>query len=197
MIRFSAQIKNLSRYPIESVWENAKDLEHVAYLHARTNHSFHLLYQGKLTERGHEYDVMVYRTRRKFHFLTFETFGFRKIISEHNIHQLEYIPWLGITSCLNSLLFKNNDPKFPTVMVDEVVWEMPKIFAPLKNYFISALRRHTKLQCEEDEPFRARRCELRERGIKLPFSVFSIAKLDELSRLFTLKTGDVSDGISH
>lgn len=183
---FRAEIRNYSRYPIDLVWENAKDLEHVAFLHSRTNKEFHLLFAGKLSEREHEYDMLVYRTRRRFHFLSFETFGFRKIVDRYNIHQLEYIPLLGITSSLNSLLFKNESAEFPTVMVDEVVWEVPKIYAPLKNYLIGALRRHTKIQCQEDEPFRARRQELEQRGIRLPLSIFNRSKLDELSGLFQL-----------
>ena len=185
-ITFSAQIKNYSRYDIDLVWENAKDLEHVAFLHSRTNKKFTLLFAGKMSENEHEYDVMVYRTERKFHFLTFETFGFRKIVDRYNIHQLEYIPLLGITSCLNSLLFRSGDANRPTLMLDEVVWEMPAWFKPLKNYFINALRRHTKFQCEEDEPFRARRQELAERQIRLPLSVFNRSQLETLSSLFTL-----------
>lgn len=187
-INFSAQIKNFSRYDIDLVWENAKDLEHVAYLHARTNKRFTLLFSGKMSEREHEYDVMVYRTQRKFHFLTFETFGFRKIVDKYNIHQLEYIPLLGITSCLNSLLFRTGDAEKPTLMLDEVVWEMPSWFSPLKRYFANALRRHTKLQCEEDEPFRARRKELADRNIKLPMSVFAKSQLETLSTMFTLNS---------
>lgn len=182
--KFSAQIKNYSRYSIDLVWENAKDLEHVAYLHSRTNKAFHLLFVGKFSENDHEYDVMVYRTRRKFRFLTFETFGFRKISATYNIHQMEYIPLLGITSCLNSLLYKTNDQAHPTLMLDEVVWEIPVWLSPLKNYFINALKRHTKLQCEEDEPFRERRKELKERSIKMPLSIFNLSKLEEMSALF-------------
>lgn len=185
-ITFSAQIKNYSHYGIDYVWENAKDLEHVAYLHSRTNKKFTLLFAGKLSEREHEYDVMVYRTTRKFHFLTFETFGFRKIVDRYNIHQLEYIPLLKITSCLNSLLYRTGDAEKPTLMLDEVVWEMPVWFSPLKKYFVNALRRHTKFQCEEDEPFRERRKELAERNIKLPLSIFELSQLEKLSSLFTL-----------
>lgn len=195
--KFSAQIKNYSRYSIDLVWENAKDLEHVAYLHSRTNKQFHLLFAGKFSENEQEYDVLVYRTRRRFHFLTFETFGFRKIIANHNIHQLEYIPLLGITSCLNSLLFPTGNEELPTLMLDEVVWEVPAWMTPFKNYLIGALKRHTKLQCAEDEPFRARRRDLAERSIKLPFSIFNTSKLTELSQHFRASLKDEAHGFSN
>lgn len=194
---FQTQIKNYSRYPIEAVWENAKDLEHVAYLHSRTNKAFHLLYAGKFSEREHEYDIMVYRTRRRFHLFSFETFGFRKIVGPYNIHQLEYIPFLGITSALNSLLYRNPDPEFPTVMVDEVIWEGPRWFAPLKKYLIGALQRHTRIQCAEDEPFRQRRQELKQREIRLPFSIFNRSQLDRLSERFQLAITPSSPGTDH
>ncbi len=181
------EVKNFSRHAIDFVWENAKDLEHVAFLHANTNKAFKLLFVGSSKKSDHEYDVMVYRTKRRFYFLSFETFGFRKIVDTYQIHQIEYIPLLGITSALNSLLFRTSESNYPTLMLDEVVMEMPFWLAPLKPYFSRALKRHTAIQCSEDEPFRERRSVLKNRGIELPFSIFNQTQYSELTSLFSAK----------
>lgn len=178
-------IKNLSRYPIDIVWENAKDLEHVALLHGKTNEFFQLMYVGADPIGPHQYDILIYRSIRKLFFLKFNTYGFRRIMSEFNIHQVEYIPLLGVTSALNSLLFRGSDTEFPTVMVDEVVMELPVWMAILKPYFTRLLKRHATIQCQEDEPYRKRRLDLKKRGINLPFSLFNKSHSDKISKNFT------------
>jgi hypothetical protein len=50
---------------------------------------------------------------------------------------------------------------------------MPRILRLFVGVFEAALKRHTRRQCVEDETFRARRHELRERGIHLPFSLLN------------------------
>ena len=179
------RIKNLSRYSIDIVWENAKDLEHIAYLHGKTNKFFQLMYVGSDPIGPQEYDVLIYRSVRKLFFLRINTFGFRRIISEYNIHQVEYIPLLGVTSALNSLLFRGGDSEFPTVMVDEVVMEMPTWMGFLKPYFKRAVKRHAAIQCQEDETFRERRQVLKKRGINLPFSLFNKSQSDKITKNFT------------
>jgi hypothetical protein len=37
---FDVILRNRSHYPIDIVWENAQDLEHVPYLHRATNSAF-------------------------------------------------------------------------------------------------------------------------------------------------------------
>jgi hypothetical protein len=178
------QVENLSRYPVDIVWENAKDLEHVGFLHGRTNKFFNLLHVEQDPTGAHEYSLMIFRTLRRFHFLSFDTFGFRKIVSRYNIHQMEYIPILRTTIALNSVLRPNPDPKFPTLMIDEVVMEVPFFLAPFKNYLIRALKRHTAIQCSEDEPFRERRQLLKEKGIHFPFSIFNPSQFSHLTQKF-------------
>jgi hypothetical protein len=178
-------VKNYSRFPIERVWENAKDLEHVAFLHSNTNREFHLLYCGKDKNSPFEYDIMVYRAVRKFFFLRFNAFGFRRIIQNYQINQVEYVPALGITSALNSLLHPSDKIGYKTLMMDEIVMEVPRPIFWMKNRMIGALRRHTAIQCSEDEPFRERRVELHQRKIDLPFSVFNESAWTHLTSQFT------------
>jgi hypothetical protein len=178
-------IKNRSRFPIDIVWENAQDLEHVAFLHSRTNKEFHLLYAGKGKDSAFEYDIMIYRAKRRLlYFFSFQSFGFRKIIADYNIRQVEYIPLFGTTSSLNSLLFKTDDPEYPTLMLDEVVMEVPWVLVLLKGLVIRLLRRHTRIQCSEDEPFRERRALLRLKGIKLPYRIFNESAWERLCLKF-------------
>ena len=179
-------IKNLSRFPIEAVWENAKDLEHVTRLHSNTNHKFQLLFYNSFPDSHHEYDTLFYRAVRKLFFLKFKAFGIRRIVKEFNIHQLEYIPWMNTTSALNSMLFRNKDPHYPTLMVDEVVMDIPWILKPSENYIKKLLKRHAAIQCSEDEPFRARRSLLREKKISLPFRFFSESDWKKLTGKFNL-----------
>lgn len=184
MIHFHFVVENKSRYAIERVWENAQDLEHVGFLHANTNKSFTLLHTEKYPGSSREYDVMVYRSVRRFFFWGMQSVGFRRVVADNHIHQVEYIPLLGVTSALNSLLYSTGDQEFPTLMRDEIVMEVPRWMKPLKNYFGRALRRHTRIQCAEDEPFRQRRAELASRGINLPYRIFFEPKYQELKQKF-------------
>lgn len=186
-ISFRTVVENKSRYEIDLVWENAKDLEHVGFLHRNTNAAFKLMAVEKQKYSTHEYDQMFYRTTRKMFFFRFQTTGYRKIIQKYNLQQIEYIPLFGITTCLNSLLFPSADKAFPTRMVDEVVMEIPWVLKPLVAYFRKALKRHTAIQCQEDEPFRARRKLLHERGIVFPFSIFNEPQFKTLAQQFEIK----------
>jgi hypothetical protein len=177
-------VKNRSKYPIDFVWENAKDLEHVAVLHSKTNADFGLLYVGPQKNNEHEYDVMNYRSSRKLFCFRFQACGFRRIVRKHQLHQIEYIPLLRLTVILNSVVRESNDPDFPTDMIDEVIIRGPKIFLPLREWMKKSLRRHTAIQCQEDEPFRERRKLLKDKNINLPFRIFSQSVLDEASKKF-------------
>jgi hypothetical protein len=178
------EIKNYSRFDIDLVWENAQDIEHLAFLHSATNDQFHLLHSSRQENSRFAYDVLIYRAVRKFFFFKFNAFGFRMILKDYQIQQVEYIPALHITQALNSLLRQNQDKEFPTEMLDEVVMEVPPIFFWLKRRLIAALKRHTAIQCAQDEPFRQRRKELKERKINIPFSLFNESAFLRLTRQF-------------
>ena len=113
-----------------------------------------------------------------------KAFGFRRIVADYQIRQIERLPALGVRSALNSMLLESGDPERPTLMVDEVVMEVPRLLAPLKGYILRSLARHAATQCAEDEPFRARRWELRQRGIGLPFRIFGVAVEETLMQHF-------------
>ncbi len=184
-------LRNYSRHAPETVWENAQDLEHVAFLHGDTNKGFRLLYAAAAPGSRHVYDVLVYSSRRSLYGLGLESFGFRRIVADFNIHQLEQIPTLKITTALNSLIFPSDRPEYRTLLLDEVVLQVPGPMRWLEGRIIRSLRRHTAIQCEQDETFRQRREQLGERGIRLPFSLFNQALYDELTSRFqvSLQTG--------
>lgn len=176
-------IENKSRHSIEVVWENAQDLEHVATLHQRTNCGFRLLHHERAADSKYAYDTLVYSASRKLAgVMPINSFGFRKIVGHYNIHQLECISILGWTSFLNSQLISTGNKDFPTLMRDEVTVELPVIFKPLTGWIKRSLQRHARLQCEEDEPFRARREELSQRGIHLPFRLFNQSEFFKMAR---------------
>lgn len=179
------KVENKSRHSVETVWENAKDLEHVGYLHSRTNKFFQLMHVEMNKAAPLEYTLMIFRTLRRFHFLSFDTFGFRKIMAPYNLYQLEYIPLLRTTIALNSIVKPSSDPEFPTILLDEVIMEVPKIMGGLKTYFTNALKRHTAIQCSEDEPYRERRTLLKQKRLSFPFSVLNLGQWADLTSHFT------------
>lgn len=173
-------VENRSRFPIEVVWENAQDLEHVGFLHANTNRAFELMHHARAPGSQFTYDTMVYRSKRKLFCFSISSFGFRRIVDTYNLHQVEHIPLLGITSFLNSQLVPTGDAEFPTLMRDEVIMEVPRILYPMRKYLAAALKRHATIQCAEDEPFRARRTELARRGIHMPYRIFFESTYEKL-----------------
>ncbi len=172
MRRFTLKtlIENRSRYPIHHVWENAQDMEHVAWIHRKTNLFFELLYTEKGPDSPFEYDYLIYRaTRRVFKFGRLNVFGYRKILAPHHLQQVEWIPLLGVKSQLDSQLHLGKNKEFPTLLRDEVTLELPWVLFPLRFLIRKSVRRHAKIQCEEDESVRERRVELEKRGIHLPY----------------------------
>lgn len=179
-------VKNYSRYPIDTVWENAQDLEHVSVLHPDTNETFTLLFAAPDPGSSHAYDTLIYTATRKllFGFARLRTFGFRRIIRRYNLHQVEFIPRLGVYSALNSLVFPSDREGYQTMLFDEVVMDVPRPFLFMEKQITESLQRHTRIQCEQDEAFRARRVELAARGIDLPLSVFNRSAFQRLTEQF-------------
>ena len=105
-------------------------------------------------------------------------------MSDYNIHQVEYLPLLGVTSALNSQLLETGDPEYPTLLRDEIVMDVPRPIYWLRHWLSKSLARHARIQCRQDEPFRARRAELRLRGIHLPYRIYFESEYARLSSMF-------------
>jgi hypothetical protein len=167
-------IRNKSAWPIDVVWENAQDLEHVATLHGRTNYSFQLLDVRRSKDARLPYESLIFAaTRRMFGLLPVTSFGFRRIVGEHEIWQMDVSPLLRLTTALRSTLERDPEDPEKTILVDYVTITVPSALKPLGGLIVKALERHTRLQCEEDETFRARRVELKKRGINLRPSILA------------------------
>lgn len=176
---FDVVLRNYSAYPIDIVWENARDLEHVAHIHRRTNYSFRLLYRTPSPTGEHPYEALFFSVRRRMlGFIPVTSIGMRKIAGPYEIWQVENSPMLGISTRLRSTLEKNAGDPEKTDMVDFVRVTVPAFLKPLEGYLRKALIRHTQIQCSEDEAFRSRRLELRTRGIDLPLSLFNLPEWD-------------------
>ena len=129
----------------------------------------------------HPYQSMVFMVRRKMlGFLPVTSFGVRRIAGEREIWQMERNPLLRVETRLRSTLERNRDNREYTDLVDYVRVTVPSALRPFETLLAAALRRHTRIQCDQDESFRARRLELRERGIDLPFSLFNGPAWDEI-----------------
>ena len=179
-LRFRITIKNRSAWPIDIVWENAQDLEHVAFLHRSTNYRFRVLDVEARPDGAFPYDRMAYQgLRRLFGFLPVSTFGFRRVLGPYEIRQIDISPLLGISTALRSTLERDPEDPGKTILVDEVEVSAPALLSPFRAWIEASLRRHARIQCAEDEAFRARRHALRERGIPLPFSVLNRSLWEE------------------
>src|SRR5262249_42864766 len=132
------------------------------------------------------YDTLIYTATRKllFGFARLQTFGFRRIIRKYNIHQVEYLPHLDVTSALNSLVFPSDQAGYQTLLFDEIVMEVPRPFMFMQKHVERSLQRHAGTQCAQDEPFRERRVELARRGVNTPLSFFSESVFDRLTAQF-------------
>jgi hypothetical protein len=165
------EIANESAWPIDIVWENAQDLEHVATLHRGTNDAFEIL-EIRPGRDGQPYESMTFLVKRRlFGVLPVVTFGVRRIVGFGEIRQVDLTPTFGVSTALWSSLERHPDDPSRTILRDRIEISVPRLLRPFVGVFEAALRRHTRRQCEEDETFRARRHELRERGIHLPYSL--------------------------
>jgi hypothetical protein len=166
--------ENKSQYERDLVWENAQDLEHVEYLHNKTNYAFTLMSYEIDPDKEYAYSSLVFMVKRKiFRILPITTFGYRKIKCKYEIIQLEYSPFLGLTSILHSTLVQDPENNAKTLLIDHVTMNIPIILRPLTWLIPKMLDRHTRIQSAEDESFRERRLELQQRNIKLPLSIFN------------------------
>ena len=171
---FRMEIRNVSAWPIEIVWENAQDLEHVAILHRRTNYGFELLDVQHARDGWAPYESMIFMVKRRlFGIIPIVNFGFRRIVGPHEIWQVDVNPTFDVSSALRSTFEPHPADPGKTVLVDRLEITGPRVMRPFVRFFKAALRRHTRLQCLEDESFRARRFELRERGINPPPSILN------------------------
>jgi len=171
---FRMTIRNPSAWPTDIVWENAQDLEHVGTLHRRTNYAFELLDVRPSRDGTALYESLIFMVRRRLlGLIPIVTFGFRRVVGPGEIWQIEVSPLLGITTALRSTLERNGADPSRTDLVDSMEVSMPRILRPLRGFLEAALRRHARLQCGEDETVRARRHELRARGINLPASILN------------------------
>ena len=176
------RLQNHSKYSKDIVWKNALDLEHVTSLHSLTNAEFCLM--GAYPESNDDYEVLIYRSTRKLFCLRLNSFGFRKVVAKYQLAQVEYVPLLRVTTALNSLLRDSKDPGFETDLIDEIVVELPWFLRPFAWVFRRSLARHARIQCAEDEPFRQRLNELKEKGISFPYRKFAVPTFEVMFAQF-------------
>ena len=182
---FQTTVRTYSKFPIGLCWEVSFDLEHVAFLHRNTNRSFTLLYVDSEPDSKHIYDTLIYRaTRRVLKYFSMNTIGFRKVISEYAIHQVEYLPLLRTTIATNCILNATDNPAYPCELLNEVVIDGPWFLYMLRRLVTKALARHQGIQNQEDETMRERMTVLRERGVVKPYSVLNRSTFDTLCGRF-------------
>ena len=170
MHTFKVVSSNLSNYSMDLVWENAQDMEHVGTLHANTNIDFKIMNLAKHDNSPFLYDQLSYIAVRKFFgFIPVQNFGYRKIVSKYKILQAEFSPLLNMQTRLISTI-KPHEDEDKCWMVDYVEVHVPWYGYLLKGLIEKGIKRHTKIQCLEDEGFRERR--------KILLALFNTPEMD-------------------
>tara|TARA_Y100001970_G_C14083926_1_gene776233 strand:- start:107 stop:640 length:534 start_codon:yes stop_codon:yes gene_type:complete len=161
----SINCKQYTDYPQQDCWEIAQDMEHIDFLHKKTNLKifFDEIEFNKNPNINRLYNKIKYRVIRKiFFFFKIKVEGYREINNDYEILQNEKFLFFNVN--LNSkTLFDDNENK--TVLDDTFSIRLPIIFYPLKKIFEMAITKHIKSQFLEDEDYRKRVHELRKRGI--------------------------------
>ena len=157
--------KQYTKFPHQDSWEIAQDMEHIDYLHKKTNFkiNFEEIELNKNPNINRMYNKIKYNVIRKiFFFFKVKVNGKREIINDYEIIQSEKFFFFNVK--LNSkTLFDEN--KNQTILDDTFTIKLPFIFFPFKKIFEIAIIKHIKSQFLEDEVYRKRIHELRSRGI--------------------------------
>jgi len=171
--------KNRSSYNRDFVWENAQDLEHLPTLHRSTNSDIKLLHHVKTDGLGLVYDELVFSAKRRFGILTFRSFGVRRIVTDYKLVQIESFPRLGIQYRLTSGVEEDPQDCGKSILSDqvEIFWfSFCKILRPLLK---KRIQLHARRQNQEDESYRERRADLKQRGLNIPFSILNKTLFEE------------------
>ena len=157
--------KQYTKYPQQDSWEIAQDMEHIDFLHRKTNLkiNFEDIEFNKNPNINRIYNKIKYNVIRKiFFFFKLKVDGYREINNDYEIIQNEKFLFLNVK--LNSKTLYDED-KNQTVLDDTFTIKLPIIFFPFKGIFKIAIIKHIKSQFQEDEIYRKRIHELRKRGI--------------------------------
>lgn len=165
--------KQYTNFPQQDSWEIAQDMEHIDYLHKKTNLkiNFEEIEINKNPNINRMYNRIKYSVIRKiFFFFKIKVKGQRKIINDYEILQEEKFLFFNVV--LNSkTLF--DESKNQTILDDTFVIKLPIIAFPFKKFFEIAIIKHIKSQFSEDEIYRKRIHELRSRGIHKKYNFLS------------------------
>ena len=77
-----------------------------------------------------------------------------------------------------------NEKNSKTQLIDFVEVEAPTITKLFRNKMIQELKNHAKIQCLEDESFRMRRNDLKQRGINQPLKFFNEPEWEKIFENF-------------
>ena len=183
--KFNLKISNESNYDADIVWENAQDLEHINFLHKNTNFDYQTLYAKPSKNKDFAYDLLFFKSIRKLaKFLPITSFGFRKIIKKYEIWQTEWSPLIKTRVSLKSTIEPVGKKYKKTQLIDYIQVEAPYITKLIKNRMISELENHARIQCLEDEDFRMRRQNLKNRGINQPLRFFNEPEWEKIFENF-------------
>lgn len=168
--------KQYTNFNHQQSWIIAQDMEHIDYLHKKTNFkiNFNQIELNKNLNVNKLYSFISYNVIRKiFFFFKIRVKGWRKIDKEFEILQQEKFLFFEV-NLISKTTYDEKSNK--TCLHDSFDIKLPIFLYPFKTIFKFAIIKHIKSQFLEDEIYRKRIQELKERGIQKKYVFLNVKK---------------------
>lgn len=163
-MKFSINYSNFSNYDKDIIWFVSQDIEHIKTLHSKTNKNIEIIKILKSENISQLYKEIEYVTWRKiFNFITIKVYTKREVIDDKIIY-IEHHPYLKTEIKTIHTLKKDNDT---IILNDFIEINTPFIIYLFKPFLKFLIFRHLKSQFIEDEIFRKRLQEIKNKIGKL------------------------------
>ena len=163
-MKFLINYSNFSSYDKDILWFVSQDIEHIKTLHSKTNNNLKIIRMLESENTNQLYKQIEYVTWRKvFNFITIKVYTKREIIDDKIIY-IENHPYLKTEIKTIHTLKQDNDV---TILNDLIEINAPFIIYLFKPFLKFLILRHLKSQFQEDEIFRKRLQEIKDKIGKL------------------------------
>ena len=163
-MQFSVKYLNFSSYDKDILWFVSQDIEHLKTLHSKTNKNLKVVKILKSENTNQLYEQIEYVTWRKIlNFITIKVYTKREIIDDKIIY-IEHHPYLKTEIKTTHTIYKNNNV---FILSDFLEINTPFIIYLFKPFLKFLIKKHLKSQFLEDEIFRKRLQEMKDKFGKL------------------------------
>ena len=163
-MKFSIDYSNFSNYDKDILWFVSQDIEHIKTLHSKTNKNLKIIKILQSENTDQLYKQIEYVTWRKvLNFITIKVYTKREVIDDKIIY-IEHHPYLKTKIKTTHTIKKDNNV---FILNDFLEINAPFIIYLFKPFLKFLILRHLKSQFKEDEMFRKRLQEIKDKVGKL------------------------------